>query len=180
MADEIAVPNEREWAMREYWETSEVARLFCGLHGNQVTLGPQHAARVNELVSLAERSIAASTVKYRASPREWVVWARNKGITIPGALEQAVADYAPLPAMPALERETKRKSAETKERDTMLRLIGGLAMAGFGVDLAKPHAAAVEIVRDLADKGIKISEGTVVKYLAEAAQTLDIKTQHEP
>jgi hypothetical protein len=182
MSTENRVPNWKEWAMREYWESMEFARLACGVSGDQMQLDPPLSTRVNELVVIAERSIAAKTVKYHASPREWTEWAKKKEIDLPAALNKAVAKYSPLPVLDAPdapESRTKRKASETKERDTMLRLIGGMAIAGHGVDLHRPYAAAKTIVADLEEENIKISEGTVVKYLTEAARTLELEIETE-
>src|SRR5260370_31862396 len=99
MSAENRVPNWKEWAMREYWESTEIARLACGVSGDQLQLDPPISTRVNELVAIAERSIATNTVDYRASPREWAEWAKKKEIDLPAALQEAVAKYSPLPVL---------------------------------------------------------------------------------
>lgn len=169
--------------MQEYWESIEFARLACSVSGFHIhDVDPDVSDRVQQLAIMAERSIEAKTLRYRASPREWVEWANKKGIELPRALAEAVAKQSPLPVLDAAERGTKRKASETKERDTMLRLIGSMATAGHGVDLDKPHAAAARIVADLENlekEQFKISQGTIVKYLTEAAQTLNIKIEKE-
>lgn len=65
------------------------------------------------------------------------------------------------------------KALHARERDSLLKLIIGMAIKGYGHD---PKAArgptAKEIAGDLALQGIPLDEDTVRKYLAEARELL--------
>ena len=69
--------------------------------------------------------------------------------------------------------ELQRKSVSTKERDSLLKLVIGLAVGGYGFD---PSASRSEqpqtIADDLARLGVALDVDTVRKWLREAAQLL--------
>jgi len=73
----------------------------------------------------------------------------------------------------ALAAVKPEKPVRARERDSLLKLIIGMAIKGYGHD---PKAArsptAKEISGDLALQGISLDEDTVRKYLAEAQQLL--------
>ena len=189
MPTEQHTPNWREWAMREYWESLEFARLACGVSGDPMyMLDSALGNRVQEVVLIAERSLAAKSLRFHASPREWLQWAKQKEIEVPGELQEAVSAHTPLPPLSMTNAESALavdasaqilEDVHPKERNTMLRLLGGLVMTGHGLDLSRPWAAAREIVKDLSAKNIQVSEHTVVKYLKEAAVLLGIRTEKD-
>ena len=60
-----------------------------------------------------------------------------------------------------------------KERETLLKLVIGMAVKGYSYDpAASKNSATKEIVDDLADLGIGIDPDTVRKYLKEAERTV--------
>lgn len=65
------------------------------------------------------------------------------------------------------------KEPGTRERDSMLRIIIGMAVGGYGYDpTASKSAATKEIAGDVHARGLSIDEDTVRKYLMEARQLL--------
>ena len=65
------------------------------------------------------------------------------------------------------------KPLGTTERNTLLKLVIGMAIKGYLYDpMALKSATLKEIVDDLAELGIAIDNGTVRKYLKEAANTV--------
>jgi hypothetical protein len=65
----------------------------------------------------------------------------------------------------------KAKGLGTRERETLLKLVGGMAVAAYKHE---PHATrtttASAIVQDLDTVGISIDEDTVRKWLKEAVE----------
>jgi reverse gyrase len=60
-----------------------------------------------------------------------------------------------------------------KERDSLLELVIGMAIGGYRYDpTASKNTATADIVKDLADLGISIDAGTVLKYLNMAKNTV--------
>ncbi|WP_459906760.1 hypothetical protein [Caballeronia sp. HLA56] len=73
------------------------------------------------------------------------------------------------PTMPSFREEEEGKSAITRERKTMLKLIIGLAMGGYRMDPDSPrnlHAKEMRI--DLERAGVPLDDATIKKYLDEA------------
>jgi hypothetical protein len=69
-------------------------------------------------------------------------------------------------------------SGTTRERNTLLKIVLGLAMDCYGY---QPNAPRTSTAREIADalelKGISVSEDTVRKYLGEAAEFAPPKDQ---
>ncbi len=60
-----------------------------------------------------------------------------------------------------------------KERESVLRLIIGLAVGGYGYDPAASRSKVVtDITSDLTEAGVELSDDTVRKWLKEAAELL--------
>lgn len=69
-----------------------------------------------------------------------------------------------------------------RERDTLLKLVIGMAMKGYAYDpLAKKSPTPGEIESDLLKLGINVSDDTIRRYLKEAAaRVLPAKQQQAP
>lgn len=64
---------------------------------------------------------------------------------------------------------TKIKPLESRERDTLLKLVIGMAIKGYRYDpMALKNTAIKDIVDDLADLGISIDTDTARKHLKAA------------
>ena len=58
------------------------------------------------------------------------------------------------------------KPLHTKEKESLLKLVIGMAIKGYGYDPSAARSGVPgEIVTDLAEVGLEIDEGTVTKYL---------------
>ena len=75
----------------------------------------------------------------------------------------------PLPVNDAAENPEKPLS--NRERDTLLKLVIGMAVKGYSHNPAAAKSSAPkDIADDLASLGISVSDDTVRKYLKEAAE----------
>lgn len=77
--------------------------------------------------------------------------------------------------MNAGERLSSRGASHvsTRERDTLLKLVIGMAIEGYRYDpVASRNEAPAEIAGDLAKQGIEVTDDTVRKWLKEAANTV--------
>jgi hypothetical protein len=111
--------------------------------------------RSDEAAAAAERALAdgrravAELVRERASLRERV-----------GQLEEAA-------------REVRERPLLSKERDSALKLIIGMAVIGYRYDPGRPrNDATTDISNDLAQLGVPLDPDTVRKWLREASQLL--------
>jgi hypothetical protein len=68
---------------------------------------------------------------------------------------------------------TAEKSLSTKERESLLKLVIGMAVAGYGYDPKAERSQQIpEIANDLALAGVTMDADTVRKWLRAAAQLL--------
>lgn len=83
-------------------------------------------------------------------------------------IEQLRVQSAPAAARPPLE-----KSLGTRERESLLKLVIGMAVVGYGYDpKASRSEQPTEIASDLATSGVPLDVDTVRKWLKEAAELL--------
>jgi len=69
--------------------------------------------------------------------------------------------------------DSNEKALSTTERNTLLKLVIGMAVKGYSYDPeASKSGVPKEIVDDLANLGIAITDDTVRRYLKEAARTV--------
>ncbi|NBB88874.1 MAG: hypothetical protein GVX96_03675 [Bacteroidetes bacterium] len=72
-----------------------------------------------------------------------------------------------------LTKPQKSSTAITKERETLMRMVAGMAMAWYGYNPnAKKNESITEITNDLARVGVKISPHTVRKWLRKGNELL--------
>jgi hypothetical protein len=137
-----------------------------------------------------------------APPAEFIAWARLTGIPIPVELEAALSargkfaelhepaecfsSYAEskdrgsqltkeLAAANAAQGEDPSKGSEisTRERDSLLKLVIGMAVEGYRYDPAQKRSSAVpDIVADLERAGVPLDADTVRKWLRQATELL--------
>ncbi|QDZ00114.1 hypothetical protein FQ775_06810 [Nitratireductor mangrovi] len=87
--------------------------------------------------------------------------------------EQIARCQARIGELEAAATTIAEKSLGTKERDSLLRMVGGMAVGGYGLTPTEGrHRQTKEIADDLERAGVPIDVDTVRKYLAEAKQLL--------
>ena len=88
-------------------------------------------------------------------------WAKSKSWQLPDRF-------------PHIAEDIKISDLDGKAKTTALRLIGGLAIGGYGMDIhAKRLDKLDDIVRDFEKNGISITSETMSKWIKEAAQIID-------
>jgi hypothetical protein len=119
----------------------------------------------------AKAPIVNGAAECFVSLSEFAVWAISVGWKIPEEFT-SLAERRPTPTL----RDNKREAPEltTRERETLLKLILGMALGGYGYDPKAERSKVVpEIVGDLAQRGISIDDDTVRKWLRVAASEVD-------
>ena len=109
------------------------------------------ANKLNE-IKIYERS--GSKVK----PNDFMNWAESLNISFPNLITSNIK-----------QQETKIRDLSTKERNTLYKIILGMAVKGYGYDpeASKSHAPK-EIEDDLAQLNINLTAETIRRYLKEA------------
>jgi hypothetical protein len=72
--------------------------------------------------------------------------------------------------------EVQEKPFTTSERDSLLKLVIGMAVKGYSYDpSAKKNTAVADISTDLVGLGLQLSDDTIRKYLIQGVKKLPPK-----
>lgn len=99
------------------------------------------------------------------SPDTYLAWPKEHQISVCDELRQR--------------RPTNQTSdsVSTKERDSLLKLVIGMAIGGYRYDPQQTRNAATrEIQDDVQTLGLSIDAGTVLKYLKQGAELVSRET----
>jgi hypothetical protein len=145
------------------------------------------------------RAVAMGQLAELTAPSVAIAWAERMRISVPLALVDAVRaigvqiadwktlyDEATATGEQLLARlnerqdlqgapriDPKEKQLTTRERESLLKLVIGMAIKGYSLDPnASRSPVAREIAGDLALVGVELDEDTVRKYLTEAKELL--------
>lgn len=175
-------PDYQYWARLDTWNMTEAALLIDGKDprehkGNGVAVrnGEPGYETTYKLWDTFHRTnwkaLFGPEAKKAKLPPRWVISVANeKGFDVPQPLLQHLADA---PATTELERAQAPRisTADTKERNTMLKLILGFAHAGFGIDLDGTSNPKAKAMRESLERcGLALDDATIKKYLDEARQ----------
>jgi hypothetical protein len=182
------------WGRLPLWTLDEAVALTFGRNPELVTWSSLEgllqvyplAVQFNRLRRRVMRAKDAHQLSDPVAPKEYIAWACTNGVVVPRRLREIVdasqgqaTDWRALYEAIQLElgavtREIERLKAADKplgrnERNTLLKLILGLAIKGYRYDhRAARSPNAKEIADDLADLGLRIDDDTVRKRLKEA------------
>ena len=187
------------WSKMARWTLEEATALSFGkapefvnwdkLKANheQSSLADDYSKRRNLLLRAQE----AEKLPVSISPTEFIGWAEQTGIALPQDLVDAVRatvgrieDRRSLAAerdelreeVERLKEEAaKEKPLSTRERDTLLKIILGMAIKGYGYNPTEGRSDKPrEIADDLAILQIPVSDDTVRKKLKDAFDTIGL------
>jgi hypothetical protein len=140
------------------------------------------ARRYAKFRDLALRSQDSGQLPRRIEPRLFLDWAKRNGIDRPVELERQVIAVcgarnaeviASAPPPSSQEAPQGEKPLLTRERDTALKLIIGMAVAKYGFDPQASRGSTIPaIIHDLDSLGIPLDPKTVRKWLMEGADVL--------
>lgn len=127
-------------------------------------------------MSEQSKGLAATCDKWKAmySKLESTIKSeRKEAITLTEKLREEILGLA-------AQKTVSQKPLQTKERDTLLKLVIGMAIGGYGYDpKAKRSPTASEISDDLAKNGIALDTDTVRNWLKKAADHVPGPTEDE-
>ena len=192
------------WAKMSEWNYEEAAAILVGINPKRLKLD-QAKFRVSVGGPARDRYKGIRELALRAyldiegsSPAKWLDWARKIDLPIPAQLEaeeqklriarkpqednpqsyleRAGTQPADLGTQPAKPQGTTPQPVAPRERESMLKLIIGMAIAGYRYEpRAKRNDLVREITNDLEKYGVALSDDTVRKYLAEGAELVPPK-----
>ncbi len=143
------------------------------------------------LRQLTKRAAEARQIQWPYTPSRWRAWSKARDVPLAPELEAAIENFAD----PNLEGTTQDKArivelesqlttlqqaigtgmqaVGARERESMLKLIIGMAVGGYGYDPTASRSNVVpDIVSDLEQHGVSLSDETVRRYLKEATGLL--------
>lgn len=156
---------------------NELERIFDFENGSLSTNQKQEwqiafdpfLADFNALMTLWE----SKTTHPIETPLEYFVnWAKSKGY--PCIWEETYSKN--------VAKNEKIKPLGSLEKNTLLKIIGGLAMSGYKMEIHTSRFEKLEgMLRALADQGVEIDPGTLRKHLTAAAELIPPKPKlHKP
>jgi hypothetical protein len=171
------------WARAPYWSPEESAVLAYDLDPKEAIQhsvtgydGPsiRSSEKAGQLFKLARRAIEIGDLDAQPSPIAFIRWARSIGIEFHSDWWDAVVDEkvpsndqaeVPLPAA------TPDLQLGTKERETLLKMVAGMAIAGYRWDpKALRSDATAEIAADLRKLGAPLDADTIRKWLKRGVE----------
>lgn len=175
----------RYWTSLDRWQAKEAALLLDGkdpdqhkavkLTGSDIPAGYENAAKIAKLLSRIDWKgrYGFEAFEVSNSPVFIVKTLSDAGWPVPERLLESISPLLRKLENRFLEEEADRalptSTAATKERQTMLKLILGLACAGYGIDPSSTrNPKAKEMREDLERVGLPLDDGTIKKYLDEA------------
>lgn len=180
------------WCRASYWLLHEALALSMGKDPGKPTwrkIMDQDAdspsgQMVKKRYQLMIRALTTKELRDANSPVDFLLWAKRIELSYPPELEIVLereftrrinwktrfdAEVAAhVQTKQALE-ETKGKALPLKERESLLKLVIGMAIGGYGFD---PQAVrtpiTAQISTDLLTNGVGLDEDTIRKYLQKA------------
>lgn len=179
------------WCKAAIWRDEEAVALSLGkdpykVSLDRVMLEPKDAALSGEFAKrlvLMKRQRAAREFYDLNNPSKFLSWAKEIGLPYPPELDVVllrggsqtewrkrfeVEAAAHTQTKQALE-EARGKALPVKERESLLRMVIGMAMRAYNYDPAAAKNSAIgDIAEDLRFAGVALDEGTIRKFIQEA------------
>lgn len=154
------------------WEPDECVALSFGKDPKIVSIGTVHRyVKVSEFARqyerrhyLCVRAVRSGDLPELIKPAIFANWAKGRLIELPSSLVRGLEEHG---------RGSKRSAALVTEEDlgpkeiqSLLKLVAGLSIAGYKFDPRQARNDATnEIKTDLRRLGVKLDDGTILKFL---------------
>ena len=156
---------ERFWAHADHIPLDDVIAYWCELSGH--SLSDCRIAKQAAICSAIDRG----DIEYRRTDSKpfdddvYVLASQKRLLVEKESFNKWAKQFAVAP--------TLNKPIGVRERDTLLKLIVGMAASAYRYDpKAAKNTAPKDISDDLAKRGMVVSDETVRKYLKEATETV--------
>ena len=189
MSKQKALPDFAYWAKVSLWTIEQATALLIGEDPDAIidssglapACPPETRDRYQKMFRLLDSHIRHSGIAFSQPPTEIIECAIHTKVDPPSALVEAVRAQGRTlieKRTAARDRSESEATAQSKalgerERKTLLRMIIGMAIGGYGYD---PDAARSDTPRSIADDlsslGIDISDQTVREKLKDACAFL--------
>lgn len=177
------------WSKKSFWTIGEATALLIGSDPDAILDGSSLSAscpadvrdRYQKMFRLFDSHIRLSGIGANIPPTAIIEWALHAKVDPPQALVEAVRAQGRtlIEARKAARIKAENAAVEEdkplreRERNTLLRIIIGMAVRGYGYD---PDAARSDIPKaiadDLSELGLECSDQTIREKLKEARALL--------
>jgi hypothetical protein len=185
------------WAKMPLWSLTEAMALSLNLSPHEwlnhkvgdYPDGIQLVREYRKLKELVTRAEEATHLADPVHPSKFLAWVKRHDIPFPDKLEKEIHRIHGTPIdwkakYKKLQKEydelaitvattKKPKDLSTKERETLLKMIIGMAVSGYRYDPTAPKSSiTTEIYDDLVSHGVGLDQDTIRSKLKDAAQFL--------
>ncbi|MCB1839518.1 MAG: hypothetical protein H6858_04780 [Rhodospirillales bacterium] len=124
--------------------------------------------------SLIKNAYDSIILPDRVKPIFFIQWADTHGVAIPKELRASVEETEHKRRETLDEaKDSTQKPLHTTERETLLKIIAGLAIAAYRYDPKKgKNEAIIEIKQDLRKLGVSMSDDTIRKKIQEGIELI--------
>lgn len=171
------IPRYKYWAKMAHWSAEEAIALSLDVDPTimNTTNIPERimiliAKEYREVKELVNRAVRAYKLHTLIRPEKYLEWAKFHDVNIPERLESLI----PLSTTTQkLAQKSEEKPLGTRERDTLLKIIIGMAIDKYHYDPKAIKGSAVTKIKDgLERAGFKITDDTIRDKLQEAKKYL--------
>lgn len=176
-----AAPDYNYWAKHSYWTIEQSTALLIGADPEAILNGadlspacptPQRDAYM-KMFRLLDTHIRMAPVGSNIPPTEVIDWALHAKVDPPPALVEAVRAQGRSLIEKRAQEAGEEKPIGERERNTLLRMIIGMAIGGYGYDPeAGKSDVAPTVFKDLDKLGLEGAEQTIRNKLRDASQLL--------
>lgn len=157
------------WAKMSYWTLDECVALSLGKDPKTVNWPViQSFERASHLASVKEHaeSIKKSRQYQKELAERWCAHVDGRDSLIE-QLQNRISQ------LESIQPADKEKTLGARERDSLVKLVIGMAIGGYGYDPeSRRNSSTSEIAGDLHQNGLSLDEDTIRKYLAEGKELL--------
>ena len=175
-------PDFDYWGKMPYWEIDEALYLTFGICPESDYDPPKIydkekspvSKKVRKLGKILRRARKVKELTDPVKPSTYVEWLKKYQIDVPKQLQHLAVNTNDGTTTKTEENITPlEKPLHTKEKETLLKMIAGMAVDAYGYDpSAKRSPIPKEIADILTEHGISLDQDTVRKWLKEASELL--------
>lgn len=175
-------PRYNFWAKMAAWKREEAVCLSLNVDPRFMKLTHQPIDKIklftqcySDVNDLYGRAYNRYDLHDPVRPESYLAWAKKHDVNFPAELERLLPgkESSESSDLAIVKAAIANKPVGARERDTLLKIIIGMAIAGYKYKPDAPRNDAIaDIQGDLDKLGIPVSDDTIRKWLNEARELL--------
>jgi len=164
------------WCDLNEWNIDEATALMLGKDPSRVVWEDMSERISKSVFAVSYRDLRLQLLRAKKDgklsepdePRKFMEWASSVGRQLPNGMQLKASGTT----------AERANHLNPKERDSLLKMVIGMAVAKYGFDPgAKKNSATTDIRKDLDARGLGIDDGTILKFLKKGAEEFLDKTE---